>query len=205
MMRERFFVKYPALIVSLFFLLGLAASFQCIFLLFTALSLVFFLRSPQRLLGYLLISSLAYSYGLWKLEQFPSTETSLQGFAACTIQTIQESKTHFSTGYIGKGFIHSLIDEEGKKAANISCYIQIPAAMRPLSTKHYLIHGTLEKKEEGKFRFIPTKDLPWVPGKTATLCLAELRFTITCYLQKRIESLYPSPRIHHFLCALLLG
>ncbi len=201
-------MRHQALLVALFFLLGLGLaakpSFTLLLLLVT-LSLPYH-KKPLLLCFLLLCSFTAFVYGKFSLPSFPSNQKQFEGTAHFVPKEIKEHRSHFKKKYLVKGIISSMEGTLGEKASCIPCTLPLPLSLRPLNASEYLLQGTLEKTPTG-FSFSLSSNV-WTEEKKRHLLftqLVEKRFCSKQKISSLIHTAYPDTRVADFLTALTVG
>lgn len=200
-----FFDRHPALLPSLFFLLGLALAVKPTLALtipLIALSLPCIYR-PIQLALLCTVGFLAFLYGNHTAQQFPEKVSLIKGSALFSPSDIKIQHFHSKKKTLVKGFISFMEGENSKSAANIPCSFTIPSSLRPLEFQKYQIEGILEKKEN-YFSFTPDFAHSWV-GAGSHFSLPEWKFKIKKFLSKAIQKAYPDSSVSNFFIALTLG
>ena len=200
-----FFDHHPALLPSLFFLLGLALAAKpslalCLPLLVLSLPRIY---QPKQLITLCTIGLVAFFYGNYTKADFPENTSQIKGSALFSLSEIKEKHFHFKKTLLAQGTISSMQGDLGEKAYNIPCSFSIPSSIRPLQFQKYQIFGVLEKKEN-YFSFTVDPKTPWI-GKNKSFCLPEWKFKIKKTLAKAIKKAYPDTNVSNFFIALTLG
>ncbi|MES2200038.1 MAG: ComEC/Rec2 family competence protein [Chlamydiota bacterium] len=200
-----FFKRHPALLPSLFFLLGLALAASPSFALCLPVFSLFLLRvrRPSHLMILCTIGVLAFFYGKHTKAHFPENISSFKGSALFSLSEIKMQHSHFKKALFIQGSISSMQGKLGEKAHNIPCSFSIPSSICPLQFQKYQIFGTLEKKENW-FSFTPDPKTPWI-GQGRSFCLPDWKFKIKKALAKAIKKAYPDTTVSNFFIALTLG
>lgn len=200
-----FFDEHPALLPSLFFLLGLALAAKleaalCLPILILSLPKIY---QKKHLAILYIIAAIAFLYGKHSFQEFPKNMTQITGTAIFSLAEIKTEQSHFKKTLFVKGSISSIQGEDEKKAYNIPCSFSIPSSFRPFKFQKYQIQGTLEKKEN-YFSFTPDPKAPW-NGISHPFCIAEWRFTLKKKLAAIIKNTYSNTLVSNFFIALTLG
>lgn len=207
MISFRSFCKgHPALMHSIFFLLGLASikDLNPYFLALATLGLLVLKKKASFFLYSCLICfGLSLFYGHIKKEKFPLNQTSIAGTFAFTPDEIKLHKSHFKQMQLVKGKA-SLIGGD-RSVKNIPCSILLSAKDPKIHSSFY-IHGSLEKKGSSSpfFSLKPDGKQDWIPIPYS-FSLAQLRFEAKKHLSLKIKSTFSNEKVSDVIEALVLG
>lgn len=200
----RFFDQHPALIPSLFFLLGMSLALNPDISLCIPLAALICCRiGSKRLITGLIFFSIAFFHGKVSQEKFPEETSSIEGLALFLPNAIQEQQIHNKKIYKVKGTIRSMRENQIEIASNITCSVTIPKSILSELSNKYLIQGCLEKKEN-YFHFTPNPLVPWT-RLDDSFSLVKWRFKAKKFLSKAIKGSYSNKKVSELLIALTLG
>ncbi len=117
-----FFKHHPALLCSLFFLLGLGfvKNYNPSFLIpMLAISLLLSLKSKRLLISCLVFFSLSCLYGHFKKESFISLQAPIEGTALFIPSEIKTHRSHFKKMKLLKGKVLRMDGSQGEIIHNI--------------------------------------------------------------------------------------
>jgi len=192
--------RHPALLHSLFFLLGLSfiKSFNGAFLLpFFALLVSLAGKARGKIFSLVLCFIIACFYGHHTKEVYPSEKITKGRFLFIPAE-IKEERFHFKKSKLLKGTLKSL----DTPLKNIPCSIAL-SSKHPLIHSSYKLDGTLEKKGQ-EHAFFTFKPETWekVPY---SFSLVETRFQAKHFLSQKIRLLFSDSKVGDLIVALTLG
>jgi len=183
--------RYPALVVAVAFLIGIASAFH-IYLL------VFALLIPKRQLWLVSLAGLLYCKLLY--PSFPASE---EGSALFHIEEVKHHTGPFHSGLVYVGKVKSFSSKRGTWH-RIPCRLYMyKQKSRPLAHCDYLIPKA-SLSEIAPHRYILKGKGEWLPIEKS-FSLAERRFQIKEKAKKLMKSQYKDKRTRDLMTALLTG
>lgn len=206
---RNFWVRQPALLYGLTFLIGVYASFEINGLLFLLASLLLIPLYPSHRLFlslFLIFTSYIYSSQMAQHPEIPSN--GLQGTATFSPHVLQQKSSSIGRQWNYYGIIsqfetsdHSLV------LHNISSTVRLPDTKkisRPVADKAYQIAGRLKKTEKGSYFFVPEKHQPWIPLNNSWKA-AEWRFQLKRHANNIVKSRFQQEPTKSFLAGIATG
>lgn len=216
---DKFWNRHPALLYALSIGFGAASSFQWQWIYLLPLGLLFgpalfyFKEWTSRLnirlaLAFILmVMSGLYIYGSYLFPE--KTDNKAEYRAEFSIETLSLSSNYFGKQWTYKGTLKRVYDMESGRLAgkNIPCLINLPYnknSLRPRADKEYILQGKLKISEEGSYRFVVSKAVPW-QAVNYTYSLAELRYMVKRRVVSYIEAHTSNQRSSTFLAGIATG
>lgn len=138
----------------------------------------------------------------------PQTEQHIEkkreGTGYLSIHSIQKQSSFFRPSLRLEGTLCSF-DSGTERLHQIPCSLTLPLSVSyPDASVHYLVQGSLIKKENVRYLFKPKKGSPWIP-QDKTYSLATERFASKERVKEYLHREIPHLPSYHFLSALLTG
>ncbi len=199
-----FWLKNPALLSALHFLIGtaLAISPNWIYPLATTL-LVLACRRDKILLS-LFCFILGFCLSFYRIPHTDVTGNKIEGKGSFSISSLKIYESPFQRSFVYKGTLKEFTSEN-HHLYDLPCQIYLPLQNNhPKADCDYTLTGTLEQKSPFLFIFKPTKKKAWDPIPQS-FSFAEIRFQAKKKLHAYLQSHIKDRSTSTFLNALATG